>query len=705
MRAGRYNLSKYEVVVEFSCGRLFVMKSRSFLSLKSGSPSAQGMNRPVSARREVLPPQVPGVVKENRLRKQSGQSGWFISLGLHGIVLLCLAGITIDPLIIHAPAIQIEQPISEPEPEFVFEPEELEVSDVDLKELGALSERGVTVAEAISSTKADIPFIPPPQNMLVPKSVRIEPVTFESMGPNEVDQLIETVVGVNVGVAATGASGAIDRLSLEIARSLEDAPTTVCWVFDQSVSLAGQRQEIASRLKRVFRELSHDSQGDAPAGLTNLVLAYGQRFKFIVNKPTRVSSDVVEAIQGIEVDNSGVEKTFTAIRAAAERLSVTRRVGRSNGMIIVFTDEVGDDQSLADQVATICRRLGVSVCVVGVPAPFGQRFIEMKYVEFDPTYASVEDWAVVEQGPETLFPEAIQISENSLSNEAIDSGFGPFSLSKLCYQTGGVYIAVHANRNLRGRVPDRATAPMSSRIRYFFDQELLRDYQPDYVSATKLRQKVASNAAKQSLVTAAAATNLRPMVSPETVFPKKSEGELANLLSLAQRSAAVLQPRVDAIYSQLLRGLPDRERIEEERWKAGFDLAMGRILAMKVRTDAYNLMLARAKSGMQFQRPKSDTWVLRPSDIVNVGSRTEKYADQAREYLRKVVEDHPGTPWAFLAKRELGQPLGYAWDEIHTGINDPPKPRPPGNNNRPMPRDDKPRSLGPPMPKRNLKRI
>ncbi|MBL6710091.1 MAG: VWA domain-containing protein [Planctomycetes bacterium] len=681
------------------------MKSRSFLSLKSGSPSAQGMNRPVSARREVLPPQVPGVVKENRLRKQSGQSGWFISLGLHGIVLLCLAGITIDPLIIHAPAIQIEQPISEPEPEFVFEPEELEVSDVDLKELGALSERGVTVAEAISSNKADIPFIPPPQNMLVPKSVRIEPVTFESMGPNEVDQLIETVVGVNVGVAATGASGAIDRLSLEIARSLEDAPTTVCWVFDQSVSLAGQRQEIASRLKRVFRELSHDSQGDAPAGLTNLVLAYGQRFKFIVNKPTRVSSEVVEAIQGIEVDNSGVEKTFTAIRAAAERLSVTRRVGRSNGMIIVFTDEVGDDQSLADQVATICRRLGVSVCVVGVPAPFGQRFIEMKYVEFDPTYASVEDWAVVEQGPETLFPEAIQISENSLSNEAIDSGFGPFSLSKLCYQTGGVYIAVHANRNLRGRVPDRATAPMSSRIRYFFDQELLRDYQPDYVSATKLRQKVASNAAKQSLVTAAAATNLRPMVSPETVFPKKSEGELANILSLAQRSAAVLQPRVDAIYSQLLRGLPDRERIEEERWKAGFDLAMGRILAMKVRTDAYNLMLARAKSGMQFQRPKSDTWVLRPSDIVNVGSRTEKYADQAREYLCKVVEDHPGTPWAFLAKRELGQPLGYAWDEIHTGINDPPKPRPPGNNNTPMPRDDKPRSLGPPMPKRNLKRI
>lgn len=204
------------------------MKSHSFSSSKNGLPSAQSSPPPVPACKDVLPPQVPTVVKDNRLRKQGGRSGWFVSLGLHGVVLLCLAGITIDPQIIHAPAIQIEQPISEPEPEFVFEPEELEVSDVDLKELGALSERGVTVAEAISQNKADIPFIPPPQNMLVAKSVRIEPVTFESMGPNEVDQLIETVVGVNVGVAATGASGAIDRLSLEIARSLEDAPTTVC---------------------------------------------------------------------------------------------------------------------------------------------------------------------------------------------------------------------------------------------------------------------------------------------------------------------------------------------------------------------------------------------------------------------------------------------------------------------------------------------
>ena len=176
------------------------MKLTSFSSSNSRLPIPHSSLRSVSASKDISPPQVPGVIKKNQSRRQGRRSGWFVSLGLHTVVLLCLAGITIDPQIISAPVIQIEQSIADPEPEFVFEPEELEVSDVDLQELGALSERGVTVAEALSSNKADIPFIPPPQNMLASNDVRIEPITFESMGPNEVDQLIETVVGVNVGV-------------------------------------------------------------------------------------------------------------------------------------------------------------------------------------------------------------------------------------------------------------------------------------------------------------------------------------------------------------------------------------------------------------------------------------------------------------------------------------------------------------------------
>lgn len=681
------------------------------------APSGQGLD-------DAVPPPVPSAVGAGTAsdtadgsppgvsRRRLGSSGMASSLA--GLVSFCLhvsllAGFALVAIKLpppSIPAINLEQPLEEPEPELVLEPEELVVSEEDLNELGALSEEGVTVAEAISPAAADLSVVPLQAETLLETRVRVEPVSFEAMGPNQVDQLIEMVAGVNVGAAATGAAGAVDRLSLEIARSLEDAPTCVCWVFDQSVSLAAQRQEIAARLERVFRELRIDESGTLPSGLTNLVLAYGNQVRFLINKPTATAEEVVTAIREIEIDESGMEKTFTAIRTAAERLAATRPGGKANTMVVVFTDEVGDDQVLADQVAARCRRLDTPVCVVGVPAPFGRRFIEMRYVEFDPAYAAVEDWAVVEQGPETLLPEAIRIGGVSAADEAIDSGFGPFSLSKLCYQTGGVYIAVHANRNARGRVTDRMTAAMASRLRYFFEPEAMREYQPDYVSATTLKQKLAKNAAKQALVAAASITNLEPMDSPETRFPKKSEGELAALFTRAQRAAAVLEPRIDKVLMILERGLADRDAIEEKRWQAGYDLATGRLLALKVRTVAYNLMLAQAKAGMPFRNPKSDTWVLVPSQELSVGSKVEKLARQATEYLERVVEEHPGTPWAFQAARELRSPLGYAWNEIHTGINDPPPPRPAANNNNPpMPRDDQRRMLTPPKERRNLKRI
>ena len=37
--------------------------------------------------------------------------------------------------------------------------------------------------------------------------------------------------------------------------------------------------------------------------------------------------------------------------------------------------------------------------------------------------------------------------------------------------------------------------------------------------------------------------------------------------------------------------------------------------------------------------------------------------DKALEYLNRVVNEHPGTPWAFLAQVELSDPLGWRWVE------------------------------------------
>ena len=121
-------------------------------------------------------------------------------------------------------------------------------------------------------------------------------------------------------------------------------------------------------------------------------------------------------------------------------------------MSIALTDEVGNDQQSADEVAAFCRAQAMTVYVVGVPAPFGMREVRMKFREFDPKYADDVQWAVVEQGPESLYPEVVRVRSGREADEPIDSGFGPFSLSKLCAATGGISFRVPANRASGGQV-------------------------------------------------------------------------------------------------------------------------------------------------------------------------------------------------------------------------------------------------------------
>jgi hypothetical protein len=628
---------------------------------------------------------------------------WAVSLVIHVAVLVSLSFAGLGTVS------QAPKPIAVIETPFEEEQEVLEIPrEVSLDELvevdpGSQSDEGFESAESVAQEVAPVSVVAVEMPDLVSDDMTIEPLDVASTGLNYDENL--TIKGAS-GMGETGASGAVDRLTLEIAASLEQRPTVVCWVFDQSVSLAGQRKEIASRLERVFDELGLTSTAQANE-LFNLVYAYGKQVTPVIDKPTREVSEVVSAITRIPIDDSGIENTFTAIAEAAKKAKQIRLSGaeRRNVMIINFTDEAGNDQKYADAVATFCRAQAMRVFVVGVPAPFGQEKVKMKFVEFDPKYAADEQWAWVEQGPESLYPEFVDVRPKNSPDEPIDSGFGPFSLSKLCAETGGIYFAVHANRGARGRVSDAATAAMSSQLRYFFDSKVMRDYRPDYLPQAQVDKMLAANKAKASLVAAAKAAQITPMEAPTMRFPREDDGKLALLLGEAQKKAAVLEPKIDALYGTLAAGVPDRAKIapEEKRWQAGFDLALGRVLAVKVRTNAYNIMLAQAKAGMKFKNPKNDTWILNPSDDVSqVGSQTERLAKQADEVLRRVVAEHPGTPWAQMAAEELRSPLGYSWEETYTGVN---APKPGNGNGNPNPGDDKKRMLAPPQPKRKVNNI
>jgi hypothetical protein len=340
---------------------------------------------------------------------------------------------------------------------------------------------------------------------------------------------------------------------------------------------------------------------------------------------------------------------------------------------------------------------------VGVPAPFGREQALVKYVDPDPKYDQSVQWIPVRQGPESVRPEVLKLAyfgpTRREESERLDSGFGPFALTRLCVETGGIYFTVHPNKTPGARyVASQDTAVMSARINYFFDPETMRRYRPDYLSLPEYDQLLVQNKARAALVQAAQ-TSVDAMESPETRFPKRDEGDLKRQLDEAQKVAARLEPKIDVLYGLLKSGEKDRPKLSQPRWQAGYDLALGRVLAAKVRTESYNAMLAQMKGGRKFDKPDSDTWILRPADSVTVGSALEKLGKQARDLLQGVVKDHAGTPWALLAQRELETPLGWEWTETHTGVNTPRVAASAGNANA-NPAPDRLRMLDKPKPVR-----
>jgi hypothetical protein len=596
-----------------------------------------------------------------------------VSLLVHLAVLVVLACLirlvpVPDVLILSAP------PLEEYQDDFVAE--EFHFSPDVHEQVGALGDSGLAAARPsapVEAAESEIAYELEPTTEL--GEIEVHEFDRTSLaGPNIPDNTIVKGAG---SVGTSGAIGAVDRITHEILLSLDERPTLVVWLFDQSGSLKPQRESIARRFDRIYKELgvieaagnAAFKHGEEP--LVTVVAEFATTVNLLTPKPTEDLAEIKAAVRSVSDDPKGQENVFQSVGFLAEKFRHQRLARpRRNVMIVVFTDEAGDDIEALDAAVDVCRKFEMPVYVIGVPAPFGRETAFVKWVDPDPEFDQSPQWAPVHQGPESLLPERIKLlfrGREELEDQ-MDSGFGPFGLCRLTYETGGLYFTVHPNRDTGRQIRPWETAAMSSHLSSFFDPRVMRSYRPDYVPVQQYYELIKTNAARAALIEASRLSAVTAMENVRLHFPRIDDAQFARDLSNAQKTAAKLEPKTNALVAILRQGERDRDEIGSPRWQAGFDLAIGRALAVNVRTEGYNAMLAEAKQGLKFKDSRSDTWELRPSNSVTVTSALAKDATDAQKYLKRVVAEHPDTPWALEAAQELREPLGWEWHELFTDV-------------------------------------
>jgi len=513
----------------------------------------------------------------------------------------------------------------------------------------------------------------------IPQLDIISGISLEKVQDFSVVSETDVIQNINIGTSIsqdTSVGGVLDRLTIEIANNAKNNDLNVIWLFDASISLSKQREDIRDRFDKIIQEIGMNSFSHS---IKHTICSFGSSLSILNSNPTNDKDILYKSIDSIVLDETGIENIFGSIEQLCKQYKTTRN------MIVVFTDEVGDDLNLLDKTVVEARRKGTRIYVVGPPAPFGLSSIQFKYVDPDPKFDQNEKWVEINQGPETLFKMTLDLHSLPIDESGLDSGFGPYALSKICVDTGGIYFAVHPNRN-ENRVSKKEISPLSSYISVFFDNAVMKKYSPDYRSILLQTKENQTHKIKTALLNACKIP-IQINNNQKINFTAYTEGEFVEQLNEAQKYSAKIEPQIDRIYTILKEVESQSKSLDEKRWLASYNLAMGRILATKCRIELYNTMLAEAKTGLQKNDPKNNLWNLEfDAEFTTKSSQLQKSYVAAIKYLQSIVSDFPDTPWALVAQNELDTPMGYKWIDSY---KEPPKMNNgSNNNNNPLPKDD-----------------
>jgi hypothetical protein len=484
--------------------------------------------------------------------------------------------------------------------------------------------------------------------------------------PGEIAMPSAMTISQNVAIKGTGAEhvggveGAVDRVAMELLNRLQRGKTLVVWAFDASRSLLVEREKLAKHIEQVYAHINQLDKDQVAVGdaLMTMVVAFGEGRKAMLPAPTNDQAAIASAIREVPDDTTGIESTFQTVGNIVKTWGKFKDAkGQAyQTIVIVVTDEVGDDDQYLESAIATASAAKVPVYVLGSPAVFGRREVPMNFT--DPKTKKTHYNILVRQGPESVTQETIRLPfwYDGDQYDNLDAGFGPYALSRLAGATGGIYFITRLGTS-----------------RLSFDPNAMREYRPDWISPDQYGKNLEKDPIRRAVSLAAQVTQQNLPGQPGLTFPPADVPEFKEAMERNQEIVARVEYTVNEALGPITQVAKLRDRETSRRWQAHYDLIRGRLLAMKIRCAEYQTACAKMKKDApKFKDAKSNAWRLVPTEEILSGDKVAKVAKETKALLQRVVDDHPNTPWALLAKRELKDPFGFKWAETYVK---PPPPR------------------------------
>ncbi len=593
---------------------------------------------------------------------------WGSSLGFHLLILLfcSLIYVTIDT---EQPFVSVSTFVSDIDQEIVLTDLTQEMDNWDVNSDAPVSLVPTkTVIEPISDPQ---PATQPINEMEVDDASDPLSVALDSM---DLDATVEGVEGKFVNTE--GDVGSVDRITLEIIRRLNKGKVLVVWMMDASESLSARREQVIKRFERVYKELDELAEDKSEPLLTSVV-AFGKDSKLMTPQPTADFEQIMKAVKDIPVDELGIENVFGAILTTAREYRKLQKKGYQV-MLVVLTDESGNDTAMLEQAIQEVKRSEMAVYVMGPVSPFGRNEMRIKWVDKETKEVL---HLPVERGPESVAIENVNVPiwVPELSNEVISSGFGPYALARMTRESNGIYF-MYDDGNITGPKID------------ILD---MLDHTPDYLSPLEYNRMIEKNPIRKAILVTAQASLETSGLQPKIKFPEAGiqfdiRDELRNLQKIDEfLNRAIYELKAVENY---------RAKETSERWQAHYDLLMGQLLANRIRlTNSIPLLNQMYSKPMVCKDGTTNAWELagqQGTALADIEEKPEQQEEQgspsgkknrnkkkqlsqpassapsidedtelARKYLMRVVTAHPGTPWAAIAQSELNYPLKLKWQE------------------------------------------